>query len=317
MMTQSSNPSITNVGIAGAGVMGSSIAQNFQQYGYNVVIFDINEAAITDCKSNIKLNQQALVDADLLTAEASEQIIANLSYSTDMACFADCDIVIESISETLDIKSTFYHALNQHIDDDCLVVSNTSAIPISQLAEFVHLPQRFAGMHWVNPPHLIRVIEVIKGEQTSEATAKQVYDLAKSLDKSPVMLHRDVKGFVFNRLQFALLREALHLVDNGVISVADLDTLVKRGLGFRWACYGPFETADFGGIDTFSHITDFLYSDLADDKTGSSTLSDMVANQQLGLKSGQGFYDYSGEIGDNAIKNRDALFLRLRQLLDE
>lgn len=315
MATLKSINTIRKVGIAGAGLMGSSIAQCFKQYGYEVVLFDVSEEVIASCRANVLINQQALVDAKLLTAAESQHIIESLTYSTEIDCFADCDLIVEAISEKLSIKSVFYELLSQTVRSDCLIASNTSAIPISQLAAFVTYPERLVGMHWINPPHLIRLIEIIKGEQTSDDAVTCIAQIAQSLDKEAVVLNHDVKGFAFNRLQFALLREALHLVDSGAMSVADVDKVVKHGLGFRWACYGPFEVADFGGIDTFSLITEFLNADLADDKTGSETLAKMVVNNQLGLKSGEGFYQYENEEATLAIKRRDERFLALMQFM--
>lgn len=170
-------------------------------------------------------------------------------------------------------------------------------------------------MHWFNPSHIIPLIEIIKGNDTSDETAQQVYKISKQINKQPVIVNKDVPGFVANRLQFALLREALHIVDNEIMSIEDVDKVVKYALGFRYACFGPFEVADFGGLDTFEHISKFLNPFLANNSSVSKTLEDLVTNENYGVKNQKGFYDYTDGKDKQAIEKRDEYYLKLYETL--
>ena len=170
------------------------------------------------------------------------------------------------------------------------------------------------GQHWLNPPHLLPLCEIIAGEKTSPENVQKMRTLVESLDKQPVVV-ADINGFIINRIQFALLREALHIVDIGAATFEDVDTVLKAGMGLRYAALGPFGVADFGGLDTFDHINSYLNAELDDSKVGNKRLHEMVKAGKLGVKSGQGFYDYSGDKADAAIRERDRLYIELAKVL--
>jgi 3-hydroxybutyryl-CoA dehydrogenase len=170
-------------------------------------------------------------------------------------------------------------------------------------------------MHWINPPHLVPLVEVIKGEKTNDATADAVYNNALSVGKKPIIVKKDVSGFVLNRLQFAILREAMHIVENGIADIEDVDNTFKYGLGMRYAAIGPFETADLGGLDTFYNIASYLFSDLSDRKSVNDMLADLFKSGSYGVKSGKGYYDYSDGKDKEAIRYRDTMFIKLAECL--
>ncbi len=170
-------------------------------------------------------------------------------------------------------------------------------------------------MHWFNPSHLILLIEIIKGDQTLESVAQTIKELSLHIGKKPVIVQKDVLGFAANRIQFAVLREALYLVEQGVISKEDIDSVMKYGLGFRYACLGPLEVADFGGLDTFYHISDYLMKDLCNDTQIPSELAKLYDEGHYGVKSQQGFYDYHEGKDHEAIKHRDDQLLKLYNAL--
>ena len=170
-------------------------------------------------------------------------------------------------------------------------------------------------MHWFNPPHLVPLIEIIKGEKTREDVAQTVYDLSLKIGKKPVLVNRDIPGFAANRLQFAILREALALVAQGVVSAEGIDDVMKYGLGFRYACLGPLEVADFGGLDTFTHISSYLMKDLCDSKEVPELMQAHFDAGEYGVKSEKGFYDYSDGRAEEATKERDEKFLKVYQAL--
>ncbi len=291
--------------IAGAGTMGASMALAFARFNFPVHVYDIAKTALKKGSESVDIALEGLVSADVVLQADVPSIIGNISYTTDLKVFEKADVVIESIVEKLEIKESFYRDISKLVKPECVICSNTSAIPISTMADYVEIPERFLGMHWFNPSHLIPLIEIIKGEKTGQKYVYFIYDLATRIDKQPVVINKDVKGFVANRIQFAILREALHLVENEVISAKDLDKVVQYSLGIRLASYGPLAIADFGGLDTFLHISKFLNPDLCDSHEASQLLEELVSQNKMGLKTRGGFYEYDELEANEAIKVRD------------
>lgn len=302
---------IKNIVIAGAGTMGYSMAQIFARYQYHVVVYDLSENALNIAKNHICENVATMIGEKEITENQASLLIKNLSYTTDKKCFENCDIVIESIIENLEVKQQFYQEISKIVKDDVILATNTSGLSINAIAKYIYKPDRFIGMHWFNPAHLILLIEIIKGNQTRNDVAQVVYDLALSIDKKAVIVHQDIPGFAANRIQFAVLREALDLVQNGVVSKEGIDDIVKYGLGFRYACLGPLEVADFGGLDTFHHISEYLMKDLCDSHDIPKLLDECYQQGRLGIKTKKGFYDYSNGKDLQATKRRDEKLLKL------
>ena len=302
--------------VAGAGVMGASLAQVYAEAGYDVVLYDLAEKFLDRGKHLIALNQETLVKAGLITADDSAALVQRISFSCDDACFAaaDVDIILESIVEKLEIKQGFWEKVSRLANAHCLLATNTSGLHISDIAAKMDHKDRFMGQHWLNPPHLLPLAELIIGADTAAETVTRMKDLVRGLGKNPVCV-KDINGFIINRLQFAILREAMHIVDSGAATVEDIDDVMKYGMGLRLAALGPFRIADLGGLDTFDHISQYLFADLDNSKEGNSYLHSLVEDGKLGVKSGQGYYDYSGDKADEAIKERDELFIKLAKCL--
>lgn len=305
---------IKKITIAGAGVMGASMAEIFAKFGYTVTVYDAFPQAMDKARNLIRINQETEVEEKNVSAEESAEILSRITYTLDKDCFADADFVIEAIVENLDIKQAFWEEISNIVSDDTLMASNTSGLSISRIADAVNRPERFGGMHWINPPHLIPLIEVIQGEETAEEAAEAIRDLALAVNKKPVIV-KDAPGFVLNRIQLAILRESMHIVEEGIASPEAVDDVMKYGLGMRYACLGPFEVCDLGGLDIFYSIASYLFADLSDKKEPFGMLADRFEKHQYGVKNGAGFYDYSGGKDEEKIKYRDMMFNRLSKFL--
>lgn len=301
--------------VAGSGTMGASLAQIFAQYGLEVTLWNRSEEGLCRAGALIRSNQAALIASGRIGAEASGALLARIHPSVEEACFKNAGFIIESIAENLELKQEFFRRVSALAPADCLIVTNTSGLSITALASAVAHPARFAGMHWINPPHLIPLVEIVQGEQTAPETMDAVFSLALSLGKHPIRA-KDVPGFILNRLQFAVLREALHLVESGAAGLEDIDGAMKYGLGMRYACVGPFETADLGGIDVFRKIASYLFPDLDDGKQVPALLEQLCAQGALGVKSGRGFYDYGGGKAEAAVEMRDRKFIAVADALN-
>lgn len=307
---------IQKIIIAGAGTMGASMGQTFAKFGYQVVLYDLFPEALAKAKRLIAINQETEVSEQILSKEESRKILDRIGYSIDIHCFKEADFVVEAILERLEVKHKFWSEVSRLVGEDVVLATNTSGLSITKIAEVVFHPERFLGMHWINPPHIIPLIEVIKGEATTEESAEIVRNLALKVNKKPVIV-KDAPGFVLNRIQLAILRECLHIQERGIASIEAIDDVMKYGLGLRYACLGPFEVADLGGLDVFSNIASYLFADLSNADVSFGLLKDCVEQNRLGVKSGSGFYDYSDGKDEAVIKYRDQMYTKLVKCLYE
>ncbi len=302
--------------IAGAGIMGTSMACAFAKASHDVTIYNHRDVTLEKAKKTIEETQRELASLGQIRPEQAASICSSIKYTSSEECFKAFDVMIESIVENLEIKGTFYAKISRLAPEDAIIATNTSALPITELSKFVKHPERFLGMHWFNPPSIIPLIEIIKGEKTSSFAVEKIRLLSEQIGKKPILVQKDVKGFVANRLQLALLREALYIAEEGISSYEDIDKAMKYALGLRYAFLGPFEVTDLGGLDTFNSISKTLLPDLCDTKLPQRLLYENVEKGRLGIKTNAGFYDYTKECAALKIAERDEILMKLCRLLE-
>ncbi|MDM5308053.1 3-hydroxyacyl-CoA dehydrogenase family protein [Peribacillus frigoritolerans] len=306
---------IKKIAIIGSGVMGSGIAQSFAVSGYYVIINDIKEELLNHAQNRISENLSLLMEEGALTDREKQGALANITYSVDLeGAVRDADFIIEAIPEVIELKLNLYQQLEEIIKPDAIVASNTSTFPISQLMEKASFAERMVITHFFNPGHLVPLVEIVQHDETKPEIVKTTMDLMRKIGKSPILLKKEIAGFIANRLQTALMREAFYLLKEGVADAEDIDTAITAGPGFRWAFTGPIEIADFGGLDTWQRVFDNVSPVLDQSKEAPDLIRDLVAEGKLGTKSGEGIFTYEESTVSQKINERDRNFIKLGKL---
>jgi len=215
------------------------------------------------------------------------------------------------------VKQEMFCRFDELCPKRAVLASNTSGLSITEIARATKRPERVAGMHFWNPPHLIPLVEVTQGKETSDSTAELLMDICRRTGKRPILVRHDVPGFVGNRLQFAVLREALHILSEGIASAEDIDAAMTAGPGLRYGLLGPLRTADLGGLDVFLAISTYLFAELNSDSSPPALMAELVRKGKLGAKTGGGFYEYSKEESSEIIAQRDRVLLGFLKVLKE
>jgi 3-hydroxybutyryl-CoA dehydrogenase len=278
------------VAVVGAGLMGSGIAQVAAQSGHEVVLRDVDTAATDRALVGIRTSLARFVAKDRLTADKADATVDRITTTTDLDDVGDAEIVIEAVFEKIEIKHEVFRALDRICREDALLGTNTSAIPITEVAAVVKRPERVVGTHFFSPVPMMGLCELVRGHRTTDESLARAREFAEGIGKTCIVVNRDVAGFVTTRLICALVMEAVSLVESGVASAEDVDVACKLGFGHA---LGPLATIDLTGIDILRDATMNIYTDTADPKFfPPSTLGRMVTAGDLGRKSGRGFYLY-------------------------
>jgi 3-hydroxybutyryl-CoA dehydrogenase len=276
--------------VIGAGLMGSGIAQVAAQAGWEVTLRDLDDASVQRGLAGIRRSLEKFAQKGTIAADEVEAIVSRITPTTDLDAAADADIVVEAVFERLDVKSEVFRALDRICKSDAVLATNTSAIPVTQIAAATERPESVVGTHFFSPVPLMKLCELVRGYKTSDGTLERARAFAEEIGKTCIVVQRDVAGFVTTRLICAMVNEAVKLVESGVVSVEDLDVACKLGFGHPM---GPLATTDLTGLDVLLHATRNIYEDTADAKFAPpESLIRMVAAGDLGRKTGQGFYRY-------------------------
>ena len=271
---------IKKICLIGAGTMGRGIAHVFALYNYPVILIDREISALQGALEKIRERTQP---------ELWDRVSSLIQTSTDMSGAHECDLIIEAVFEEMAAKKEVFSALNSICKKDAIIATNTSSLSINKLANFIDNQSRFIGMHFMNPPKVMKLVEVIKGAKTSDKTISIITNLIREIEKVPAFA-KDSPGFISNRLLFALIGEALRLLESGVAEKEDIDTVMKFGMNHPM---GPIELADFIGLDVCVKIMRTLYEDLGDERyKPTPLLESLVKSGKLGRKTKEGFYTY-------------------------
>jgi 3-hydroxybutyryl-CoA dehydrogenase/5-formyl-3-hydroxy-2-methylpyridine 4-carboxylate dehydrogenase len=307
---------IRSIVIIGAGTMGPGIAATFARHGYATTLSDVDATQIEKARGGVDFVFATLqrggfaTDAEVVAARGRLTLVQDPSSAVGAA-----DFVLENVPERLETKRAVFAALCANARGDAILASDTSGIPISALQTGMKHPGRIIGMHWSNPPHLIPVIEVVRGKETAASTVDATVSLVESLQMLPGVIERDVPGFVENRILYAVMREALHLLDEGVASAEDIDRIVKWGIGYKLAVVGPLRLLDMAGLDIYTAVAGYLNKELCNDSGISKTVTSKVGDGRLGLKTQAGLFDYTKEEIEQLARERARLLVASKKAL--
>ncbi|MBC8482547.1 MAG: 3-hydroxyacyl-CoA dehydrogenase family protein [Thaumarchaeota archaeon] len=284
---------IKNITVLGSGIMGHGIAQVSAMAGYNVVLRDIEQPFLDKAMEKIKWSLDKLVSKEKISENERDEIFSRIKPIVDLKdAVHDCDLVIEAVPEIMELKKKVYAELDKVSSDQVVFASNTSTLPITEIANTISRPKKFIGIHFFNPPQLMKLVEVIPGQETSDDITNLTINFVKSVNKIPVTCRKDVPGFIVNRLFIPLVHEACYVMERQKIQQTEIDSAVKFRLGFPM---GIFELADFTGLDVIHKATVEMH--VRDKKVISPhpTIEQLFNEKKLGQKSGEGFYKYSDD----------------------
>lgn len=280
-----------NVAVIGAGTMGNGIAHTFAQFDYKVQLIDVSQESLDRGMATITKNLDRMVAKEKISEEDKNQTLKNITTYTSLEEGVEyASLVVEAATENIDLKLKIFRDLEKFCPDDTILASNTSSISITQIAAVTTRPEMVIGMHFMNPVPVMKLVEIIKGYSTSDETYKTVEEISKKLNKVPVEVN-DYPGFVANRILMPMINEAIETLYNGVAGVEEIDTVMKLGMAHPM---GPLQLADFIGLDVCLSILNVMYDGFKNPKYAPCPLLvNMVMAGKMGVKSGEGFYDYS------------------------
>ena len=306
----SGSHAVRRAAMIGTGTMGPGMGAVLARAGIEVAMYDLDDEALERSKAAVGLAETVLDQLGTPRADGG-----SIRYTGDLGeALEDVDIVFEAVPERLELKQELFPQLERGVEPHAILASNTSGIPITTIASVCARPTRVVGMHWSNPPHLIPMIEVIPGERTSAATIDAAVALVGRLGYEAVV-EREVPGFVENRILYAIMREAVDLVDRGIIDADGMDRCVRWGIGYKLAVIGPMELLDMAGLDIYQAVGSYLNRDLCNSPDVSKTITTRTAEGKLGMKTGGGLYEYTPERIEELRRERARKLVAVRKAL--
>ena len=305
---------IGKMAVIGTGVMGHGITEVYALNGYPVSLMDIKEEFLEKGLRRISAELTTQAENGFITDNQIQEALARITTTTSLKQAVEgCNFVTEVVTEDLKLKRKVFAEMEEHVPGDAILASNTSGLMITKIAQGLKRPDRVVGTHFSVPPHVVPGVEIIRGKKTSDSTFKIAYDLIRKIGKIPFVVDKEIDGFLLNRLQAALYREAFYLVEKGVATTESVDTCLNSVLGFRWATIGPFRQMDSAGLDTGARVWSYLFPTLATSKAVPKMVKAKVSKGEFGMKSGKGFYEYPKI--EETLKNRDDGFFKTLKLM--
>ena len=287
---------IHRIGVVGAGLMGHGVALSFAVHGYDVHLWARSQDRLDQALQNIRSGLQLLQQLGQVNSEQAEAAVLRIRSGVALEELAtDVDLVVEAVSENITVKQERFGVLDRMCPPHAILASTTSSILPSALASTTRRPDRVLVTHYFNPPALVPLVEVVRGPQTSDIVAETVCDVLRAAGKRPAVVQKEVPGFIGNRLQAALVREALSLVEHGIATPEDVDTVIKYSFGRRLAVAGAFEVGDLAGLDVYLNVASILFPAIESSIEVPSVLLEKVERGELGVKAGRGFYEWTPE----------------------
>lgn len=307
---------IKTTAVIGAGTMGPGMGAVLSAHGYDTRLTDIEGEVLKNAEGTVETVFNTLLSEGFLSESQVNIGREKLSFTLNQAEAVDgAQFVIEAIPERLELKQDLFREIESQVSADTILASNTSGIPITKLCEVCEHRERVIGMHWSNPPHIIPVVEVIRGEGTGDRAVEATTALTEAVGMIPVLVKQDVPGFVENRILYAIMREALHLLEGGVASAEDIDTVAKWGIGYKLSVIGPLELLDMAGLDIYNSVAGYLNADLSASDSVSQVITDRVEQGTLGIKTGGGLFDYEPHEIPDLMQRRMRLLLAVKKAL--
>lgn len=307
--------SLENVAVVGAGRMGHGIALTYALDGRNVALYDVDEEVLASSESRIADVLDRFVAHGYFAESQAESTLDNITYAERFeAAVTEAEFVTEAVAEDIAVKQTVFEGFDEHAPADAILATNTSGLSIDDIASPVSDPTRVLGTHWFNPPHIVPLVEIIKGTETADSVVEPVRNLLDSAGKTPVVVQKDIPGFIGNRIQAAMSYEAFSLLAKGIATPEAIDKAVKAGFGFRLPVMGIFEKIDQSGLDIHHKVEQRLMTDLDRGTDPNPVISELVENGATGTDAGLGVYDWREVDLEEIIEQRDRALLSMLDL---
>ncbi len=312
---------IKKIRIIGAGVMGPGIAEIFAIFGasydFNIIIYDISKEALAKCETTLSEDFKRVASTGLYSKEDLKAARERIQLKHDISVVSDAQLIIEAVPEDLDLKKRVFKEIALLTSETTILATNSSGLSITDLSKGIENPGRVIGTHFMNPPLLMPLVEVVRGVNTSDEIINTMITLLNNVNKKPVLVKKDIPGYVHNRLQAALFRELMYLIDNNAMSVQDLELTVRYGLGLRLPVMRVFEMVDLMGIDTIHKVLSYLFTELNRDTKPPGFLEEMIQKNELGVKTGRGFHDYTNIDTHNSMQEKLTATFQLLMLMQQ